>query len=349
MACKHAWWNEAKGRFRGTNAFKRYEDTWSFRQLFQPRYYVQITYRQAAVRALGAQGGLGFSQGSRRFNAMTLSPHGEELAKALLGQRNIGGTGTLSACLVAWIGGNDARGRYDTVGRALSPWRTVEGGIPDAEGKLVLARLKARATGGPGAQADPAGRDRLLQVFEELGALRGEEPPLEELYQALEERDAMAQVARIKASVAFNAMYNHARGLVHACAMELDKREVDEAPMEEVAGWMVSALSRLADLIKEYESLAKVAGAEHADARTFCTTYREAEDLSHQLLAIVQREHNIIEFREDRRAVGQGPLFKARQDLEAEEDEEEVDAEDGLQSARLRQLLRLWRDCHGIG
>ena len=351
LACKHESKKEEPGRFRGTNAFKRYPDAWSFHQLSQSRYYVQITYRQTTVRALGIGGGLGFCQGSSRFNAMSLTTHGVELAEALLDQRNVGGSGSLESCLDAWIAGSEKHGEYPSVGQALSPLRVPkEKGTLDAEGTLVLARLLARAGYKDVDLSDPGRRERLLGVFEQLGALEGKDPQLEVVYRALETKGAKAQVARLKAALAFDVHYEHARSLVHDCAMALENKTVEEATVPDMAGWLGDQLAALTAGAREYRAAVDASGAGHPDAQALCVALLDAGDDADRLRAVLVREHNIVELRDDARKVGQGPLFSARQDLENEEDgEEDHDGETGLRSTRLRQLLVLWRNCHGIG
>jgi hypothetical protein len=67
--------------YRGVRAFVRsnFNDLNSYKDLSQPRNYVQITYRQNTTRSLPYHTGLGFVNGNTSFEGFTLTAPGEEL------------------------------------------------------------------------------------------------------------------------------------------------------------------------------------------------------------------------------------------------------------------------------
>ena len=70
--------------YRGTRAFERstLEEINSYKELCQPRNYVQITYRQNTTRSLPQQTGLGVVDGNTSFEGFNLSPAGLEMLSA---------------------------------------------------------------------------------------------------------------------------------------------------------------------------------------------------------------------------------------------------------------------------
>jgi len=328
------------GRIRGTRAFEKSPEAWSFRELSQPRYYVHITFRQSVVTALSSDLGLGFAEGGRRFNAMTLTRHGQDLAAAFLNQK-VGQGGTpLRKVLIRWMSGSEADGaiRNASIRNAMEPWI----GKGQEEGQVMRDRLFAdsRSTSIYGTR----GRFHLMEAFQELGL--DEEPRLSAVLESLRARDRATQALAIAVAVAFEALFAAAQRLVHVAAEVLEKRDIVVCPAETIANGPVQvAGEQLRTRARNYVTAVEQADGKvrHAEADACAQDVEASTSLAELVMSVVRRDGQILE-RVDHATIRRGSLFSSKKSTADLPDAAEHRT--GLSSPRLRQAFRLLVSCH---
>jgi hypothetical protein len=203
LACKLEHLADADSkRILGKRAFGRDKENniWKFKDLLKATNYVRNTHRQAATRALRAEGGIGFASGPR-FDLLELEPVGLALANAFLEQRVGKGGMSLRKWLLRWLdSGREISGEQETLRRALSPESPTE-----KERELVRSRLLGIST--------PEGmkRERLAKAVGHAERL----PDIDDIVvNRLREASHDEQADQIVAARAFGVVLDRARDAV---------------------------------------------------------------------------------------------------------------------------------------
>lgn len=343
----------ARTGLRGQRAFNRSQDIWSFRELSQRRYYVQVTHRQQVTRALPSDTGLGLSEGSSRFNGMQLSAPGSDLALALLNQPGVGrGPPRLQQTLRDWVQGTiKVEPGSERLASVLGPNSPSPG-----ERQLVRGRLLSHVS--PGSVVGPRDPKRRLRMVEFLDAEVGSSEgwsDLTELLRWLElQPGGAAHADDIRTAMAFDDMRAAAVFVLDTLGAMLQasgsfiKVEVGARNAK-----VQSALTGFRKQVVRYRRSTTHGKNGRADALAFASEAESATDDAALVAALVRRDGRILELSRD--AVYRGPLFQtfadrrsalSRSEEALTDTEAEVDAPTG-QPARLFQFIALWRDCHG--
>jgi hypothetical protein len=322
LACKLEWQNNRdEYNMRGKRAFERDENdnVWSFKALSDRTHYVQVTYRQSAVRGLS---GLEFATGTR-YNTMELSNAGNELSEVFLkasGSR-------IANLLTAW---------FDGASMSKTEWMTSSvgsKGVNENEKRVLGERLHAASSDKLG---DPQRRRLLIEAF---GANRVNMPSLSSIKRRLPED----HVNNINTAMAFDAMLECGRSVIHKCAQLIaDKKDPTVSRL--VQNQLMShSLKKLTGAAVKFQQMQ---GMKHNDATAFADEILSPSIGNEERLAnIVLRDKHILDLSNKR--VTEGHLFDRRKELggDASASEEEVGLEESSTENKLRQLFRLWGDC----
>lgn len=333
--------NRKELRIRGIRAFTRNEDSWAFSELSQKRFYVQITHRQQCTRALAADTGLGFTQGSGRFNAMALTPVGEELAKFLIDRKGVVGS-KLEANLKAWVANAFDPALYlDKLNDLLSPLSpTVQ------ERELVYGRLKSLVPASTEVGLrDPHRRDRLISFLEREVRKQQDWFDTKSLLSWLETTPGGSLHAKdIRTAIAFEEMRIAGVNLLGRLA-ELLGSATARLPLRDcVANSSVKLdIQKFRNDAKKYLISTEQGKNSRPDAIAFAHE-ASLDDLG-VIRSLVKRDGRILSLADD--VIYPGPVY--RSDFHGTDADQDPDQETNFEGrpSRLLQFIALWRDCRG--
>lgn len=344
LACWHAFeGNEWKSdaRLRGRERLAGKDRDLSFASVAQPRFYVTQPMRMATVQALPA---LGFvKEGSRRFNAFSLTESGRAFVQAALRDARPYKRSSLEH-LSLWVTGQEDRVHTPALGRVLSPVDP----LPEEAIAILQERL---LQGGHETTEDTGRRVAALAWFQELRAQRPapiswktRPAVISEMHWHDLEAGARLFAARDAAiSVLDDLERNMARQADSLCLSLTGK-----APPSDV---LDISLERLRRAAIAYLDL----GHTDAEAKRFCEECRRA-DPTFVIRALVGRDGNVLRLAGS--DVKPGPAFRGSAMME--QDDRQVSDDDGSDapdasaislpekiSYRMRNLYLLNLDLHG--
>ena len=329
IGCKLAWVHDGGAeRILGKRAFGRDGDAvWAFKELRDPKHYVRNTHRQAASRALQADGGIGLATGAR-FDVLELSEIGQQLADAFLDQPVGKGGGRLRKLLVDWIRGGDVVAS-PTLRHALSPMHPTT-----AERTIVHARVFGAAT--------PACEKRSRARVAIGAAVEMRE--MSDVAERLRGKGHALQADEVLAAYAFGSMIDRARDLA---AVLSSKVQETRAGLLRPAAARDSDLKRTAAALqtaaKSFRDKAEVAKFSESKTRTFVHVL-DGADVVATVSLVAKSAPEVFSIADDR--VMRGPLFRlvensaSMQDLEAEA-ARDGDAAESIEPDRTNQTFRL--------
>lgn len=336
---------------RGRRAFARHPDAWTFRELCQRRYYVQVTHRQHMTRALPPDTGLGLAWGSSRFNGMALTEIGKHLAEALLTQRGVGqGSPALLQNLKAWMQGTlMLEPKRERLAALLGPRSPT-----DEERVIVRGRLHSDSSGAVG--NDSQRRSRLIRFLQSRGIDRlAQQHDTDSLLPRLAEFPGGAAHAHdIRTALAFEDLRLAGVGVLDAVVARLQQAGTKLAVARCAAEPSVrAAILAHRSAVAKYQAAVDAGKNGHADVRRFAeeTKHSDVETLT----ALVHRDGRMLEVCGD--AIWRGPVFPVdepqsagratAQLTEQATDGAEDDRDLSGRPVRLYQFIELWRDCRG--
>lgn len=329
-------------RIRGVRAFTRHENSWAFSDLRQKRFYVQITHRAQCTRALPSDTGLGFTQGSSRFNAMTLTPIGEELGKIFLNRRGMGGA-KLETNLKEWIGNAfSPESHLDKFKGLLSPLAPAG---PECE--LIYGRLQSLIPASTDiGLRDPHRRERLIRFLESKVGKKKTWSDTNALLRWLETTDSGGRLHAmdIRTAIAFEDMRLAGVNLL-ARIVDLMGSTTARLPLADcVANSLVKKDLRTSRRVaKQYLTCSSRGTNSRPDAMAFA---REAslDDIG-VIRSLVKRDGRILALTGN--VIYPGPVYRSDfRDADAESDPD-LDTNVVGRPNRLFQFIALWRDCRG--
>jgi len=337
--------DRAKLHLRGSQAFARSENVWSFKDLCKKEFYVQITHRQQCTRALPLLTGLGFTDGSSRFNSMVLSKLGEDLAKSiLLDNRPVPKEpNRLERMLQNWIlGAITIIAPTDGLKTELSPLSPTQD-----ERKLVLGRLQSLvSTSHQIGLRDSKRRERLVRFCVEKNIHDNEDwedtDSLLEWLQSTSEGTIHAK--DIKTAIAFEDMRLAGVSLLGGIAQLLgnasDSLPVEDFVMNKI---VIEGIRDLQAKTKIYQESVEHGNNGQPDAVAFANE-ATLNDLG-VIRNLVKRDGRILTL--DGELIHKGPVFRTgfHNADETEEDPDPVAHFTGRPN-RLYQFISLWRDCY---
>ncbi|OJH38261.1 hypothetical protein [Cystobacter ferrugineus] len=335
LACKleHAS-GVSSDRIIGVRAFNRDGGrTWDYEQLRTRAHYVQNTYRQAAVRAIRTESGLGLASGFR-FGSMRLTSVGMELAQAFLAQPAGTGKQTLERWLERWIDGQ-APSWGTNLTKALAPT-----GASEEEREIVWKRLVGTN--------DAAGHKRraLAEIF--LG--ESEFPDIErDLLPELRKRDGAQQSSEIALARSFGSVFSTALRVLGLLTRVLERaKSVSPADAASLQAIRIASKA-LREAASDYRRCHdKLPGAGSADASSFVDQISRCSGDSTLLEFIVSRDEQVLQLSDGE--IHRGPLFRVLDDEESRPEEHDgttdLDARsDSGRTFRLANLFSLVQDC----
>lgn len=341
----------ARTGLRGTRAFNRSPDAWTFKELSQRRCYVQVTHRQQVTRALPMDTGLGLAEGSSRFNGMQLSAPGDDLALALLNQPSVGkGPPRLLQTLKEWVQGTfEVEPGTERLAQGLGPSSASQ-----VERQLVLGRLLSQVSPNSAVGSrDPRRRIRLIEFLDAQVGDNASWSDVEALLRWLESQPGgAAHSDDIRTALAFEDMRAAAVTVLDALsALLLDRGSLVQVKACAKHTAVQPALARFREQAARYRSRAAHGNNGRPDAREFVSQTEAAPDDAALVAALVRRDGRIVELSND--AVYRGPLFHVFERRNGtsgaggapEGEEAEADGPTGRPS-RLFDFIALWRDCH---
>lgn len=333
LACKvafHAPHGARSKRILGVRAFGRDPDFMirSFERLQRVDCYVRNTWRQAAVRAMRGEGGLGFVSG-RRFDRFRLENVGVALADSFLAQRV--GKMKLATWLGSWLeGGEEPSSISSSLVAALSPE------TPTAEEcSWVDQRLLGTAT------AACEKRRRLRDSLEESET----EPDVErDVVPRLHAAGHAQQAREILAALGFGAMLDRSIELVAGVTRVIEGAPRGHAPDVLTEDEDVDrACSRLLESARTFVSRAREAGVTESSSNAYAHEILTARDPPHLVERVVARSPKLFSRADG--AVIRGPLFRVLQGGDGVEDEEELPEPDRTgRTFRIANFHALVRD-----
>jgi len=318
LACKLEWnnsENEDDYDGKGIRAFNRDgDDVWGFKELSDKKHYVQITYRMSTVRALT---GLGLTTGTR-FNTMELTQIGNAFVEDFLNQ-NKGGRGgkIVRNALTEWIQGSLIDKIEEGIGK-----RCVTG----EEKQIIRNRLLSDSSD---TLSNSQRRKYLIETF---GHNTVNMPDLDVILKNLKQQD---HVNDIETAIAFDAMLERGRKIIHKCA------ELIAVSQYDIKG-LTSSIKILKSKIEAYK---KSKGKKHSDSDSFSTELLATNNDTELLNCIVKRDGNILMFSNGK--IIKGTLFDNRKELIINDKtlQEQVGSEESSTENKLHQLFELWTDC----
>lgn len=301
---------DPSSRILGRRAFKRDADSeiWSFQRLRQPAHYVRNTHRQAATRAIRADGGLGFATGGR-FDLLQLEPVGRAVAEAFLDQRVGQGGTNLRRWLVSWIRDEkEMPGRPDSLTKALSPEHPTA-----PERALVRSRVLEIST------TACVTRQRLARAI----GRAAEHPDIEAVVvPRLRAAGLKKQADEVLAARCFGAMLDRARDAAAALtvAVEPGRGAVPLATLERDSA-VRRTLEALMVAAKSFVRRAGIAGVTEASSLAFADAVLKAKPGAAVIRLVVSRVNQILGLSD--KSVIRGALFRVIDGSESAEDLEE--------------------------
>jgi len=330
LACKLQWEREQENYSgRGSRAFARDREGvfWSFNNLSDQIYYVQVTYRQSAVRALSS---LGLAYGTR-FNSMQLSTIGHDLANAFFYQ-NDGSSSKRSIypALNNWI--NDST--------RVIPKNTLQVITRDdptfAEKRIVMDLLLSESVDN---LSDVHRRPRLISAF---GKNLERPPDIATLKKRLNTKNK-EQCDNIDTAIAFDKLLSASQMVIH-CASGL----IESDPRITISG--ISENDNLQIFLSNVRESAVIfdvtKGKKHPNVSEYVSEIiQECSSSMDLLIAIVKRDGNILRYSNER--IIKGPLFGHHKDISDADtgQQEQVGTEESSTEHKIKQLFSLWRDC----
>ncbi len=329
LACKMEWETSDDYNKKGVRAFNRDSEMaiWSFRELSDKANYVQITYRQATVRALL---GLNLTEGTR-FNSMQLTAgKGRELSEAFLSQSK----SKIRFALVDWV--NDRK----TIKRTPLIREGLSGCSPSKEEKEVVKSILCSES-----TEDTADLSRRRRLIKSFGGSTVNCPSIEAIKKNLRQLcpdTAQKQIDDIDIAILFDKMLDCGREVIYTCAQLISKQATPSSDKLVKNQELNSAIKRLLKAA-EYYSLAK--GTRHPDARKFSEEIlASATDSAACLRKLILRDTNILDISGEK--VIEGYLFDRRKELGSPDSpQEKVGSEESSTETKIRQLFELWGDC----
>ena len=315
LSGKLEWKNSEKYNGKGTRAFQRKPKDWKFKQLSTKQYYVQITYRMAAVRALT---GLGLVTGTR-FNSMELTQAGSELAKIFLNQKGCGKGGSiLENMLKKWIQGNGIS-KSGNIVSCLCKTNALSD-----EKQIVLNRL----------MAEESGSSRRKELIAAFGHSTVNMPNLK----IIKERLKQAYVNDITTAMAFDAILEGARELIYQQAEHINKNIKNSKSHPELK-------KKLNDFRGKMDLFSETTGQKHSDAENFVAEMKDIKNNTALLEKLVARDGNILMLSNNK--IVKGLLFDHRKDIkhDSAETKNQNELEESSTINKINQLFILWRDC----
>lgn len=349
LANKAEWtWTPESGRTAdlavlGKRAFAREPDEWRFKRLQDRECYVQATYRQTVTRALTEDAGLGFTQGSGRFNTMELSDAGEDLAEAFLDrpeQRGMGmGTPSLRRNLLNWVEGRFKPGEYVSDVRRRTGYRKAT----RAEKEIVRDRLLSLVPPTHGAAGfDPKRRERLAQCLVKVMRRAAGWDDVPGLLVELRKHGGERHAEEIETAMRFDEMKMAAVGFLARIAELVDRAgnriSCEAAARDGKAKKLCGALRHRAQAFLERPPRTR-----HPAADTFAAGC--GEDVAAVAEFIVRRDNRILQAAGG--SIWRGPVFRA--DFAGIQGADSDDRESMRKGRpqRIFQFLDLWIDCNG--
>ncbi len=326
LACKLAWQEEPDvAGIRGKRAFGRpaSQDVWSFERLSQPKYYVRVTFRQSAVRALV---GLGLAEGGTMFHSMELTEAGRDLAERFL--TNGGDRPRFCASLRGWLRGE---------GQKPGPLGALVRKSPSmGEKQLVLERLEAESAGA-------AKNGRRSSLIRALGKTPSAGYPD---INALVEKLGPDQRCEVRSALAFDKMVAAGRSVLKKCAGFMEKTGQTVVQVRELASaWGVSgAIDSARRLASEFANATRDSGERPRDATEYADAVGRASSNEAAVMELIRRDGSILVLFGNR--VSRGPLFH-RHAAADEGTAADVGTEESSTENKIRQLFALWKDCIG--
>jgi hypothetical protein len=327
LACKLEYLvgpQDPSPRILGRRAFGRdaEREVWSFHRLRQATNYVRNTHRQAATRALRADGGLGLARGLR-FDLLELEPVGSALANAFLDQRVGKGGTSLRKWLLGWIAGDrEISGWPKTLLEALSPEHAT-----DEERVLVHSRLVG--TSSPASEK----RQRLARAI----GRAVEMPDIDSaVVTRLRDDGQRDQADEVIAARAFGAVLDRARDAVANLtrAVEPGRGGVKLATVATDPG-LKRSMTDLRSATTSYVEKANAAKVNEPTSRAFADALASADD-SQAIRLLVRRVGELLGLADS--SVVRGPLFRI-----VDGSDEARDLEDGAASIEPDRTGRTFR------
>lgn len=330
-------------RLRGIRAFARSQNSWTFNELSQKKFYVQITHRQQCTRALPSDSGLCFTQGSNRFNSMSLTTVGSEIAMAFLDRSGVGqGSPKLRTNLQNWVNGEfDPVSNPEKLKVLLSPLSPTE-----EERRLVLGRLQSMlpASSEVGLR-DPQRRERLIRFLDEKVQSNADWSDTGSLMRWLETTsDGSIHAKDILTAIAFEDMRTAGVKLVGHIAQILSNATAPLPVIDCARNTSVTGdINTFRDTANKYLLSAEDGRNLRPDAREFAEAAL-LDDIG-IIRALLRREGRILSLSGD--AIYPGPVY--RFEFSGFDAVQDTDQEAHFQGrpSRLFQFIALWRDCHG--
>lgn len=328
LACKLESWadsDDRSTRILGRRAFGRDPEweVWSFQQLRRATNYVQNTHRQAATRAIRANGGLGLARGSR-FDFLELEPVGRELANDFLSQRVDTGRMSLRKWLLEWLKGDrEVKPNSTTLRQALSPEHASK-----EECALVRSRLLGTLT--PASEK----RQRLAQAVGRAADM----PDIDDaVIPRLRHRGLDGQADEIMAARAFGAVLDRARDVVAALirAIEPERGGVKLSVLAADSG-MSRRFSNLRLAGTSYLERARIAKAGEPASLAFANSLTVVDD-GELIRLLVGRAGQLLGLADG--TVVRGPLFRVIDT--ADEDEGLEDGASSIEPDRTGRTFRI--------
>lgn len=343
LACKLEYLvdpTDPSSRILGRRAFARDADSeiWSFQRLRQPTHYVRNTHRQAATRAIRADGGLGFATGNR-FDLLQLEPVGKAVANAFLEQKVGKGGTSLRRWLVGWIRDQkDMPGWSDTLMEALSPEHPTP-----SEQALVRSRVLEIST------TACVTRQRLARAIGRAAEL----PDIEEVVVPRLRGDGLKKQAdEVLAARSFGAMLDRARDAAAALtvAVEPGRGGVPFAVLERDKP-VKRGLEALAVAATSFVKSVAMAGVTESSSLAFADAVLKAKHDASVIRLVVSRVDQILGLSE--KSVVRGALFRVIDGSESVEDLEEgavsIEPDRTGRTFRIANLHTLLRDARTTG
>lgn len=339
LACKLEFMHGDKdsSRIFGRRAFGR--DTngnqWSFSQLRKMTNYVRNTHRQAAMRAIRSEQGLGLAHGTR-FDLFELEPVGLQMAEAFLSQRVGQGGTTLETWLLKWIAGQQQiPDKPTTLREALTPERATQ-----KERDLICTRLLG---------IDTLACKKRQQLARAIGRAANLSSIEDVVIKPLHNAGHAAQADEVLAARAFGAMLDRARDVVSKLTSTVERDR---------GGVALTTLAKDSGIHGELENLRKVANnyIERSDTANvqLASPLDFAKAVTHDdgvgvIRSLVQHADQVLGLAND--AVVRGPLFRVVSPTDGSEatdnteDDEQSKAPDFTgRTFRLANLHALLRD-----
>jgi hypothetical protein len=327
LACKLEYLanpQDPSPRILGRRAFGRDADreVWAFNRLRQASNYVRNTHRQAATRAVRADGGLGFARGSR-FDLLELEPVGRALANVFLDQRVGKGGTSLRKWLRGWLEGDrEISGWPKTLLQALSPEHATE-----EERALVRSRLLETST---------AASEKRRRLARAVG--RGVDmPDIKGAVVVRLRRDGHGdQADEVLAAHAFGGVLDRARDAVASLTSKVEPAHGGVKLTTLVGDSSIKrALQELRAATKNFVENARTAGVNEPTSSAFAADLQAADDRDAISLMVV-RAGEVLGLADG--SVVRGALFRV-----VDSADEPNDLEDGAASIEPDRTGRTFR------